>query len=155
MVTAVEGEDRVTGVHLATGEVVPADAVVVGIGAAPETAWLESSGLLIDDGLVCDQFCRAEGTENVYAVGDVARWMNPFYGEAMRVEHWTNAVEQAACVAQAILGDPQPYEHIPYVWSHQYEHKIQMVGKILPGHQPTFVGSGDGRRSLRRLVQRR
>ena len=145
MVTGVEGDGRVTGVHLATGEVVPADTVVIGVGAAPVTSWLESSGLLIDDGVVCDEHCRAEGTTNVYAVGDVCRWVNPFYGESMRVEHWTNAVEQAAAVAQTILGDPQPYEHIPYVWSHQYEHQIQMVGQILPGHQPTFVGAaGEG-----------
>jgi phthalate 3,4-dioxygenase ferredoxin reductase subunit len=141
VVTGVEGTDRVERVHLATGEAIPADVVIVGIGAVPTTDWLESSGLVLDDGLLCDEYSRAVGTDNIYGVGDVARWLNPFYGEAVRVEHWTNAVEQAMAVAQAIMGDPQPYEHIPYVWSHQYEHKIQMVGRILPAHRPVLVRS--------------
>lgn len=140
-VTDVEGDETVTGVRLATGEVVSADVVIVGIGAVPVTDWLATSGLTVDDGLVCDEHCRALGTTDVYAVGDVARWMNPFYGETMRVEHWTNAVEQAAAVAQAITGDPEPYAHVPYVWSHQYDHQCQMVGRIRPDHTPRFVGT--------------
>ena len=156
MVTGVEGEGgRVSGVHLATGEVVPADTVVVGIGAVPGTSWLESSGLLVDDGLVCDEYCRAEGTENVYAVGDVARWLNPFYGETMRVEHWTNAVEQAASVAQTILGDPAAVR----------AHSLCVVapvrtqdpdGRQDPAGPPTDVrGCGRCRRTICRAVQRR
>ncbi|MGW4339525.1 NAD(P)/FAD-dependent oxidoreductase [Rhodococcus koreensis] len=143
VVSGIDGAERVEGVHLSSGDFVPADLVVVGIGALPETGWLDSSGVIIDDGIVCDEYCKAVGTDNVYAVGDVARWRNPFYGESIRVEHWTNAVEQAAAVAQSIMGDPQSYEHIPYVWSHQYNHQIQMVGRILPAHQPQFVGSID------------
>jgi phthalate 3,4-dioxygenase ferredoxin reductase subunit len=141
-VTGVEGTERVRGVRLADGQFVPADLVVVGIGAVPNTSWLNSSGLTLDDGVVCDEYCRATGTDNVYAVGDVARWHNPFYGESMRVEHWTNATEQAASVAQAITGQAQPYRHIPYVWSHQYGRKIQLIGRVSPGHKPTVVTSG-------------
>ena len=68
----------------------------------PNHGWLDSSGLLLDDGVVCDEFCRAVGQPGVHAVGDVARWRHPRHAERVRVEHWTSAVEQASCVAHNI-----------------------------------------------------
>ena len=67
--------------------------------------------------------------ENIFAVGDVARWYNPLFGETMRVEHWTNAIEQARHVARSIAsGETSPFAPLPYVWSDQYETSIQYVG---------------------------
>ncbi|WP_284748711.1 NAD(P)/FAD-dependent oxidoreductase [Amycolatopsis sp. RTGN1] len=128
-VTAVEGG----GVRLSTGEVLPADLVVAGIGAAPATGWLEGSGLTLherDRGVVCDATLSA-GPPGVYAAGDVAHVANPLFdGEPMRLEHWTNAAEQGAAAARHAL-DPaaaRALEAVPYFWSDWYGHRIQFVG---------------------------
>lgn len=127
-VTDIEETGEGAVVRLADGAAVTADLVLVGIGATPNVEWLAGSGLTLDDGIVCDATCRAVGATGVYAVGDVARWWNPRYETLMRVEHWTNAVEQARAVAEAIGGMARPYEHVPYVWSKQYGHMIQALG---------------------------
>jgi NADPH-dependent 2,4-dienoyl-CoA reductase/sulfur reductase-like enzyme len=123
-----QGDLRVT---LTDGETLSAAMVVVGIGAIPNDGWLASSGLLVDDGVVCDEFCRAIGHPDVYAVGDVARWRHPRHREDVRVEHWTNAAEQAACVAHNICHPDEPRAYAPteYVWSDQYDWKIQIAGR--------------------------
>ena len=106
--------------RLADGSEISADVVVVGIGAAPATDWLASSGLEIGDGVICDATCatRAPG---VVAAGDVARWYHEGYRESLRIEHWTNAVEQADAAAARLLDGPTapPYAPIPFVWSDQ------------------------------------
>ncbi|MFD4356893.1 NAD(P)/FAD-dependent oxidoreductase [Nocardia sp. NPDC058518] len=128
---AVDGltdrKGEVTGVALAGGAVLPADLVVVAIGAAPVTGWLEGSGLSIRDGVVCDAYCRA--AEEIYAAGDVARWQHPALGE-VRWENRTNATEQAAVVAAAIAGTPRPHAPISYFWTDQFGTKIQVHGTV-------------------------
>jgi NADPH-dependent 2,4-dienoyl-CoA reductase/sulfur reductase-like enzyme len=129
----------IEGVRLAGGEVVPADAVVVGIGVTPNTQWLEGSGLRLRDGIVCDANLNAldvsgEVVPGVFAAGDVARWPNGLFNEEMRVEHWTNAAEQGAHVATNLghvaAGEPlEPYEPLPFFWSDQFEHRIQFLGR--------------------------
>ena len=94
-VAAIEGATGSSGDILTDGTRLPADLVVVGVGTVPETAWLADSGLDVRDGVVCDEHLAAVGAEGVYAVGDIARWQHPRYGEDVRVEHWTNAVETA------------------------------------------------------------
>jgi NADPH-dependent 2,4-dienoyl-CoA reductase/sulfur reductase-like enzyme len=137
-VTAFVGSDRVEGVQLADGEIVPADFAVVAIGARPSTGWLESSGLAISDGIECDERLQAVGASGVYAAGDVAKWPHGLYDDDLRIEHWTNANEHAAIVASAIVGAPAPAAEVPYVWSHQYGRMIQIVG--LPRHgEPTLI----------------
>ncbi|HEX9683801.1 MAG TPA: FAD-dependent oxidoreductase [Acidimicrobiales bacterium] len=129
------GDGRVSGVEITrpdmSTEVVPAGVVVIGIGAVPNTSWLEGSGLTIDDGVRCDDALRA--APGVWAVGDVARWPNPLFGEEMRVEHWTNAVESALHVAAAVTAGPDtppvPFAPVPYVWSDQYDDRIVHVGR--------------------------
>jgi NADPH-dependent 2,4-dienoyl-CoA reductase/sulfur reductase-like enzyme len=125
------GTGRAEAVQLATGETLPADLVVVGVGVAPATGWLRESGLLLDGGVVCDAYCRAVGADRVVAAGDVARWHNPLFGELMRVEHWSNASAQADAAARALLapGTAPPYAHAPYFWSEQYGMRLQFVGK--------------------------
>ncbi len=147
-VAGFEGDGRVTGVRLTDGSVVPADVVVVGIGVAPATAWLESSGLELNDGVVCDERCRA--APGVYAAGDVARWTNPLFAESMRVEHWTNAAEQGQAAAENLLageGGGTPFAPEPFFWSDQYDVKNQFVGRARPGDDVEVVdGSVEGHR---------
>ncbi len=140
-VEGFEGHRRVEAVRLAGGQRVPADLVIVGIGVIPETAWLASSGLAIDNGLVCDS-TLATRAPGVVAAGDVARWPNVLFGESMRIEHWTNALDQGAAAARRLLGGEdytQPFAPVPYVWSDQYETKIQIVGRIKPGDDVSLV----------------
>ncbi|MYI86541.1 MAG: FAD-dependent oxidoreductase, partial [Dehalococcoidia bacterium] len=129
LVAGFEGGERVERVLLADGSTVEADLVVVGIGVAPETRWLEGSGLELRDGVVCDATCAA--APGVYAVGDVCRWYNPIFEEEMRVEHWTNVIHQSRQVARNLLAEPgeaKPFASVPYVWSDQYDASIQSLG---------------------------
>jgi 3-phenylpropionate/trans-cinnamate dioxygenase ferredoxin reductase subunit len=129
------GAKRVESVQLADGGTVRADVVVVGIGVAPQTDWLESSGLALNDGVVCDASC-ATSAPDVVAAGDVARWQHPAYPQPIRIEHWTNAVEQAEAAALRLLNGPEdaePFAPVPFVWSDQYDMKIQCAGRPDPG----------------------
>lgn len=128
-VESLEGTGRVTGVRLADGTVLPADLVVAGIGAVPETGWLEGSGVELDNGVVADG-TLATALPGVYAAGDVVRWHNPLFDTLMRIEHWTSAAEQGAVAARNAL-DPdaaKTYETVPYFWSDWYDSRIQFVG---------------------------
>ncbi|MEU5718010.1 FAD-dependent oxidoreductase [Streptomyces sp. NPDC020403] len=130
-VDALTGQHgRVQGVRLATGEVVPADVVVVAVGSVPMTEWLEGSGLELDDGVLCDSRCRASAP-GVYAAGDVARWHHEQLGTSLRLENRTNATEQAGIVAGNLLGEDRPYTPVPYFWTDQYDARIQVHG--IPG----------------------
>lgn len=130
-------DGRVSGVRLADSRTLPADLVVVAIGAAPATDWLTGSGLRLDRGVVCDARCRA--AEGVYAVGDVARWPARGANSAVRLENRTHATEQAAVVAANILGAEELYQPIPYFWTDQFEVKIQVHGTVTPDARATVV----------------
>jgi 3-phenylpropionate/trans-cinnamate dioxygenase ferredoxin reductase subunit len=141
-VAGLEGGARVERVRLADGSAIPADLVVVGIGALPETRWLEGSGLRLDDGVVCDASCAA--APGIVAAGDVARWWHAGYGAHVRIEHWTNAVEQAEAAAARLLSGPEgapPFTPVPFVWSDQYDLKIQAIGQLRPDDD-MFVAHG-------------
>ncbi|TQC48658.1 NAD(P)/FAD-dependent oxidoreductase [Rhodococcus sp. WS4] len=121
---------RVVGVDVGD-EVIPADIVVVSIGSSPATGWLESSGLELADGVVCDANCRA--AEDVYAAGDVARWYDKRRDAHVRFENRTNASEQGMLVARNILGEELDYTPIAYFWTDQYDVKIQVYGTVPDG----------------------
>jgi NADPH-dependent 2,4-dienoyl-CoA reductase/sulfur reductase-like enzyme len=149
----------VTGVRLSTGEVLPADLVVLGIGVAPSTGWLEGSGVPLherDRGVVCDA-TLATGMPGVYAAGDVAHVPNPLFdGQLMRLEHWTNAAEQGAAAARHAL-DPasaRPLEPVPYFWSDWYSHRIQFVGTPVADEVAVVVPGPDGFVALYRREDR-
>jgi NADPH-dependent 2,4-dienoyl-CoA reductase/sulfur reductase-like enzyme len=135
----IGNDGEVTGVRLDGGEVLPADLVVVAVGAAPETDWLKGSGLTLDNGVVCDPSCRA--ADGVYAAGDVARWHHEALGTTLRLENRTNASEQAGAVAAAILGGTEPYAPVPYMWTDQLGVKIQVHGTL---HADAEVTIADG-----------
>ena len=143
-------------VELSDGGEVGCNAVVVGIGVIPNVEWLEGSGVEIDLGaVVCDRYLRTS-LPDVYAVGDLASWDNPRFGRQMRVEHWTNTVEQAVAAARNILNvsrgdDPSPYEVVPYFWSDQYGHRLQLVG--LASEDVVFVDDPPGEPALLALYR--
>ena len=146
-VAAIEhAHGRVTGVRTVDGDVVEADVVVVGIGAVPATGWLEGAGLRLEDGVVTDDRCRAEGGDgHVWAVGDVARWPSARYGRLLRVEHWTGAMDHAMTVAANLLGGDQVHDPVPYVWSDQFGHKVQALGHVGPDDEVVpLAGDLDG-----------
>jgi NADPH-dependent 2,4-dienoyl-CoA reductase/sulfur reductase-like enzyme len=155
----VEGEPGVVaGVALETGEVVPADVVLVGIGVAPSTDWLTTSGLTIRDGVVCDRTLNA-GVRGVYAAGDVCRWHNDLYDREMRVEHWTTASEQGAAAARNLLAvargeEPKPFVDVPFFWSDQFTARIQFVGRAEGGENATIVVGSPEERQFVALYER-
>jgi NADPH-dependent 2,4-dienoyl-CoA reductase/sulfur reductase-like enzyme len=151
-IASIEGTARVEGVRLTDGTTIPADVVVVGVGVAPATEWLEGSGLEVRDGLVCDAQLAA-GPPGVFAAGDLARWPNGLFGEEMRVEHWTNASEQGAHAGHNLMawagrreGPATPYDAVPFFWSDQYGLRIQFLGRAGDGDEVRVVhGAVDDR----------
>lgn len=156
-VEGFEGGRRVEGVRLADGSAVAADVVVVGIGVAPETAWLEGSGLTLDNGVLCDARCVA--AEGVVAAGDVARWPNAVFGEVMRVEHWDNAISQGRHAAENLVrlmagDDGTPYAPVPWFWSDQYDAKIQYAGRGAPTDEVTVLSGSVEERQFAAVYSR-
>jgi 3-phenylpropionate/trans-cinnamate dioxygenase ferredoxin reductase component len=149
-VAGFEGHERVERVLLGDGTTIPADVVIVGIGVRPATDWLEGSGLTIEDGVVCDETCLA--APGIVAAGDLARWPNPLFdGESMRLEHWTNAAEQGVYAGRRLLtSDPvEAFAPVPFVWSDQYDVKIQVAGRVRGDDRIEIV---DGAIDERRFV---
>ncbi|MCO4251568.1 NAD(P)/FAD-dependent oxidoreductase [Pseudarthrobacter raffinosi] len=141
-VESIDGEQGSFTLRLTNGANVEAATVLVGIGAVPNDAWLGASGLLVDNGVVLDEYCRAVDAPHIYGVGDVARWRHEKHGEDIRIEHWTNAVEQAACVAYNITHpqSPRAYTPVEYVWSDQHDWKIQVVGRVGGNAEHIIIG---------------
>ena len=134
-VDGFEGEGRVTGVRLSNGEMLPADVVVVGVGAAPATEWLDGAGLAVDNGVLCDATGATE-RPGIYALGDCARWENARYPERPRFEHWTSAVEQSDVLAKRIVaGSAEPFAPVPYVWTDQFDLRIAIAGELREGDE--------------------
>jgi NADPH-dependent 2,4-dienoyl-CoA reductase/sulfur reductase-like enzyme len=136
------GTDRVESVLLDDRTKVGCDLVVVGIGVRPSVSWLEGSGLELEDGVRCDETLTASAP-GVVAAGDVASWYNPLFEERMRVEHWTNAVEQARHAVSSLLaapGEAKPFDSVPMFWSDQFDIKIQGVGRPKPTDELVLAG---------------
>jgi len=142
----LRGDDRVTTAVLGDGTEIDVDLVVLGIGSTPVTGWLDGSGVELDNGVVCDGVGRSSDP-HVWAVGDVAAWQLPDGGRK-RVEHWTNAGEQAAVLAKALLtGEAGAVGQVPYFWSDQYDIKIQGLGAVR-GDDTVHIVRDDGRKFL-------
>jgi 3-phenylpropionate/trans-cinnamate dioxygenase ferredoxin reductase component len=136
-VEAIEGDAHVTGVRLATGEVLPAQMVIVGIGIAPCVAPLIEAGAVggVDalGGVLVDGQCRT-GLPDVFAIGDCAAHANRFAGGQMiRLESVQNANDMATVAAKTICGEAADYSATPWFWSNQYDLKLQTVG-LSAGH---------------------
>jgi len=135
-------DGRASGVRLADGTVIPADAVVVGIGAAPNTELAEQAGLAVDNGVLVSAALRSSDPD-IYAVGDIANAEHPFVGTRIRVEHWANALNQPAVAAGAMLGNDVSYDALPYFYTDQYDLGMEYVGHAPPGSYSQVVVRGD------------
>jgi 3-phenylpropionate/trans-cinnamate dioxygenase ferredoxin reductase subunit len=139
-VTGLAGTGRVEALVLDDGSRVPADVVVVGIGVRPATGWLAGHGVDVRRGVPADA-TGATPFPDVWAVGDAAAWPTPG-GVQRPVEHWTNAVEQAALVSGNLLRTPaerRRQEPLPYVWTDHYGIRVQQLGELRPGDETTLV----------------
>jgi NADPH-dependent 2,4-dienoyl-CoA reductase/sulfur reductase-like enzyme len=128
-VTQLDGAGMEVRAHLGDGSVVETDLVVAALGSRPMTSWLRGSALTLDEGVVLD----ADGlaAPGVVAAGDVARWPHPLLDhDLVRVEHYSNAVDQGRQAARALLGNPvhDQMPPLPSFWSHQYDWRLQSVG---------------------------
>jgi 3-phenylpropionate/trans-cinnamate dioxygenase ferredoxin reductase component len=142
----LRGTEKVEKVVLSDGTELDADLVVVGIGSHPATAWLQGSGIEVDNGVVCDAVGRASAP-HVWAIGDVASWRNTV-GHQVRVEHWSNVADQARALVPAMLGQDAPAAvTVPYFWSDQYDVKIQCLGEP-EATDTVHVVEDDGRKFL-------
>lgn len=148
-VEAVETDDqqRVTGVRLADGTVIPTDAVIVGIGIIPETGPLVAAGASGGNGVDVDEYCQTS-LPDIYAIGDCAAHENRFAaGRRVRVESVQNANDQARTAVQHILGQGTPYDAVPWFWSNQYDLRLQTVGLSI-GYDERIVRGDPADRSF-------
>jgi NADPH-dependent 2,4-dienoyl-CoA reductase/sulfur reductase-like enzyme len=138
----VDVAERVTGVRLAGGEVVPADVVVVGIGSLAAVDWLADSGLALSGGVVCDE-TGASSVPGIVAVGDCASWFDPVRQTHHRIEHWTDSRDRPAIAMAHLLALPVPSRAVrpSYVWSDQAGVRIQFAGRLL-GHENQTIEAG-------------
>ena len=137
-VTAFEGEARVQAVRLSDGRQLPADLVIVGIGAQPNVELAQTAGLACDDGIRVDSHCHAGGS--VYAVGDCSRFDDAWLGRSLRLESWENAERAPEAAAKAIMGRPEPYGGLPWFWSDQYDINLQLLGLKQPLEREVLRG---------------
>ncbi|NUW41258.1 FAD-dependent oxidoreductase [Nonomuraea rhodomycinica] len=144
-VSAVTGAGRVERVHLDDGTVLAADLLVAALGAEPQVEWLHGSGVRLDGGVVVDRHGLA--APRVAAAGDVARWPSAMLGgELIRVEHYSNAVEQGAHAVRALLGIADRYDPVPSFWCDLYGHRLRSVGLTGAGYELRLLAhEPDGR----------
>jgi 3-phenylpropionate/trans-cinnamate dioxygenase ferredoxin reductase subunit len=135
-------EGQVTGVRLAGGRQVEADAVVVGVGITPNTELAVGAGLLVDNGVVVDEHLRSSDPD-VCAAGDVANALHPLLGRHIRVEHWANALHQPKTAAKTMLGGDAIYDRVPYFFTDQYELGMEYSGYVEPDGYDEVVFRGD------------
>jgi 3-phenylpropionate/trans-cinnamate dioxygenase ferredoxin reductase component len=133
---------KATGARLADGSLIGADAVIVGIGAAPNTGLAEAAGLDVRDGVVTDASLRTSDPA-IYAAGDIARAFHPLLGTHIRVEHWANALHQPEVAARAMLGQDAAYDRVPYFYTDQYDLGMEYAGYAGPGGYDQVIVRGD------------
>jgi len=146
-VACIEGDTHATGVRLATGEVVPAEMVIVGIGIIPAVTPLLNAGAAGGNGVRVDPN-GLTSLSDIYALGDCALHISAFAdGAEIRLESVQNANDMATTVAKAITGTPAPYDAVPWFWSHQFDLKLQTVGLSI-GHDATVLRGDPATRSF-------
>ena len=141
------GEGRISGVRLGDGSVIPADAVIVGIGIVAAVAPLIAAGAAGGNGIEIDEYCRTS-LPDIYAIGDCVAFACDYAaGTVMRVESVQNANDQGTCVAKAICGDVQRYHAFPWFWSNQYDLRLQTAG-LSVGYDQTILRGDPAARSF-------
>lgn len=131
-----------TGVVTDSGELLPADTVVIAVGVDPETELARSAGLTIDDGILTDASLRTSAP-GIFAAGDVANALHPFTGLHYRSEHWSNALNGGKVAARAMLGQDAALSTIPYFYTDQFDVSMEYSGfpALAAGAEPVIRGS--------------
>jgi 3-phenylpropionate/trans-cinnamate dioxygenase ferredoxin reductase component len=142
-VTSIESDGRkVTGVSLSDGRHMPADLVVVGVGVLPNVELVAEAGLPVAAGIVVDEHLLTVDPD-ISAVGDCALYASPRFGGSLRLESVQNATDHARCVAARLTGDAKPYDGLPWFWSDQGPHKLQIAG-LTTGYDRVVVRGDRG-----------
>lgn len=138
-VDALLGSSAVEAVRLSDGTVLPATAVVVGVGVTPRVGLAEAAGLAVDNGIVVDEHLQTSAP-GVFAAGDVANAFHPRYGTRIRLEHWSAALNQGPVAARNMLGKATVYDRTPYFFSDQYDFGMEYRGWAPSFDQVVFRG---------------
>ena len=128
-VAGFTGEGRVTGVTTDAGDVIPAQAVVVGVGILPRTELAETAGAAIDNGVLTDSALRTS-VPDIWAAGDVANWESQLLGRHVRVEHWANANDGGLAAGRSMAGVDLTYDPVPFFYSDQYDAGLEYAGYV-------------------------
>jgi NADPH-dependent 2,4-dienoyl-CoA reductase/sulfur reductase-like enzyme len=139
---AAAESDRVGSVRTQSGEDLPADLVLVGVGAAPEVGLAEAAGLSVDNGVLVDASLQTSNPD-VYAAGDIANVDHPLLHARVRVEHWANALHSGPAAARAMLGQDVTFDRVPYFYTDQYDLGMEYSGWIGPEGYDEVVVRGD------------
>jgi 3-phenylpropionate/trans-cinnamate dioxygenase ferredoxin reductase subunit len=139
-ITTADGQ--ASGVRLADGSHIEADAVIVGVGIIPNAQLAETAGLEVSNGVVVDAALRSSDPD-IFAAGDVASAFHPVLGRHIRVEHWANALNQPQAAARAMLGQDVSYDKVPYFYTDQYDLGMEYSGYVEPGGYDQVVFRGD------------
>jgi 3-phenylpropionate/trans-cinnamate dioxygenase ferredoxin reductase subunit len=135
---------RATGLKLGDGSTVTADAVLVAVGASPNTELAEKAGLEVADGGVLVDASLKTSDDDVYAVGDIAAAQHPLFGTRVRTEHWANALKQPAIAVAGMQGNPGVYDELPYFFTDQYDLGMEYVGHAPDYDSVVFRGDPHG-----------
>ncbi len=133
---------NVASVQTSAGLIVPADVIVVGVGAVPNIGLAADAGLSIDNGVVADERLSTSHPD-IYAAGDVANSFRPSLGRHLRVEHWANALHGGPAAARSMLGESEPFDPVPYFFTDQYDLGMEYSGAIGPDGYDQVVYRGD------------
>ncbi|MBD0865160.1 MAG: FAD-dependent oxidoreductase, partial [Rhodobacteraceae bacterium] len=137
------GDDRVTGAILTDNSTLDVDFIIVGVGIMPAIALAEAAGLTIDNGIAVDAFGQTSDP-SIWAAGDCASF--PYRDTRIRLESVPNAIDQAECVADNIIGAEKPYVAKPWFWSDQYDVKLQIAG-LNAGYDRVVARHGEAPRA--------
>ena len=143
------GNGKVEIVRTASGRDIEADLVVVGVGVAPSTAWLEDSGLELDNGVVVDSRLHASA-EDVFAAGDVANFEDPIFRRRRRIEHWSNADYQGRLLGKVLAGEHVSYDRVSAFFTELFGTVYRFFGDSEGAGRQELEGSfADGRAIVR------
>lgn len=147
--TEIRGKDgHVTGVVTDSGEILPADVVIIAIGVKPNVSLAEAAGLTLDNGILTDASLHTSAAD-VFAAGDAANALHPFTGQHHRSEHWANAIAGGKVAAKAMLGRDAALDAVPYFYTDQFDVSMEYSGyPTLAAGQEPVLRQGDGNREL-------
>ncbi|HLJ18007.1 MAG TPA: FAD/NAD(P)-binding oxidoreductase [Bryobacteraceae bacterium] len=128
-VTGMQPLGHTLGIELKSGRAVEVEGVVAGIGITPNTELAEAAGLKVSNGIVVDEYLRANNPD-IFAAGDVANFFNPALAKRIRVEHEDNANTMGTAAGRAMAGERRPYDHLPFFYSDLFDLGFEAIGDL-------------------------